>query len=156
MKLNLLVNQPDGVLSGYLNIDPFAPPDDPRGRQCGRVERLSDFCEANEAEEILAFSVIDHFPMEDGDAVVDHWVSRLAHGGTLVVGAVDVREVARQFLAENIDLRQANVHLHGTATAPKRSVHLLDQLALAIESRGLHIIKKRIHDCRAIVVARRP
>lgn len=155
MKVNLLINNAADVRSGYLNIDPFAQSDDGAGRfKCG-LDRLDLLVDPGECEELVAHDVLDAYPAQSVDAVLDHWLSRLAHGGTIALSVVDMREVARAFLAGSLNLEEANKLLHGVGVT-KKSTLSVDILSDVLEGKGMKVLVRRVENYRAVVVAQRP
>lgn len=158
MKLNLLINNPGGARSGYVNVDPIAPDGD-ADRIKGQLEDLNHVCDAAEVAEIVAHDILDFFPAPMADKVLDHWVSRLAHGGTLTVSVVDLLEVSRAFVARSLDTHQANELLHGKQGQPwevRMATYHVPVLVDVLARKGLKIMMKRISNYRAVVVAQRP
>lgn len=157
MKVNLLLDNPGDVRSGYLNIDPFADGVDTRVK--GNLDDLSEHADANELEELVANDILDTFALTDADRVLDNWLSRLAHGGKLTISVVDLRSVSREVLANSISIQDANELLYGRPTAPhfqKRSAFTLQQLAGTLESRGYKLLRKQPENNRIIVTVERP
>lgn len=155
VRLNLLLNNPGGVRSGYLNVDPYsqgwAAAADPGD--------LGGLCDANEAAELVALEVLDFYPAHLADAALDHWLSRLAHGGEVTLSTVDLREVCRGFLGGYLSHDDANNLLHGIPThdaGVKRSSYTLGQLVEVLENKGMVVVRKRLQNYRAVVTARRP
>lgn len=158
-KVNLLLDNPGGVRNGYLNIDPHAPERSPDGRIRAKIEDLSHTLDFNECEELVAHDILDYFGMEEADQVLNHWLSRLAHQGTLSLSVVDLREVARDLLANALDIADINELLYGRQTQPwqlKKCVFTLPILVNMLQSRGYKILTKKSSDYRAIVTVQRP
>lgn len=159
MKVNLLMDNPADVRPGYVNIDLLAPEGDPLGRiQCD-PSNLESIADAAEVVELIAHDILDRVPMHQANAVLDHWLSRLAHGGTIVISCVDLLEVAKSLQNRLITVEQANQLLHGEqdkAWKFRQANYTLAQLADTLRGKGLLVQKKRITDFRAVVVARRP
>lgn len=159
MKVNLLLDNPDGVLGGYVNIDQFTPPDDTTGRIGGEVGDLSHTVDAAEAEEIVALEILDFFPAKRTDHVLDNWLSRLAHGGTITVSVVDTREVARGVLNRQLTMETLNGLLYGEQKRPwefRKAAYTMEQLVEVFRGKGLKILQKRLVNFRAYVTAQRP
>lgn len=158
-RLNLLIGDPANVRSGYTNVDPLAPDGDPAGRVRCDPGNLDPVVDAGEAVEIVAHDIIDRVPMHQANALLEHWLSKLAHGGTIVLSCVDILEVARSLLGRFITVEQANVLLHGEQDERwrfRQANYTLVQLADTLAGKGLRVQSKRINECRAIVVAQRP
>lgn len=154
MKLNILMDDPGGVRSGYVNVDPFVQEGD-RSRSWADPRNLSAVADPGECEEVVALGVLDCYPADAVDGVLDHWLSLLAHGGRLTVSVTDLREVARGFLAGAIGLDEANSLLHGGAVKKASALDLLS-LAEVLENKGYKILHKRVVNRRAVVTCERP
>lgn len=158
MKVNLLLDNPAGVRNGYINIDPFAPDND-RDRVKGDVSTISHSIDDGEASEILAYDILDFFAANMADEILAHWLSKLAHGGTLTVAVIDLLEVARGVTSHIVSIEQAQDLLHGLQEKKwdlKKSSYTLQQLVSTISSRGYKVLSKRVENYRAIVTCQRP
>lgn len=157
MKINLLLQNPLDIRSGHLNVDPYANGQD--GRVKGRLLDLSPLVDANEASELIAHDILDFFGAVQVDQALNHWLSRLAHGGKIVVSAIDVGEVGRAFLSGTIDLDTANTLLYGEQDKPgrwRKSALTLSRLAAVLEGKDLKVLSKRVANYRGVVTAIRP
>ena len=156
MKINLLVDS-DKVMGGYLNIDPCAK--DGEAKVKGIIHDLNEYVDDGEAEIIRAIDAIGYFAHVDSAVVADNWIRKLKHGGTIIIGGIDIIEVARAIANRTIDIDQANILLYGNQKHSwdfyKAGFTAL-QLVEYLESKGLKITKKRIHDFHFIVEAVRP
>jgi hypothetical protein len=160
LKLNLLVDDPAGVKPGYLNLDPFAPEPCSDGRVRGALHQLHEHADGGEAAEVLALGVLEFFPAEAADKVLRHWVSKLAHGGTITLSCWDARELCRGYLAGTLSHDQFNGALHGAPSEqpPKTRLCCLTAqgLSAALEGLGLRVLTRRLSGYQAILTARRP
>jgi hypothetical protein len=159
VKLNILLGDPGGARSGYLNVDPTAPEGCDDGRVRGEPHDLSALVDRAECAEVVAHEVLDYYPAALADGVLDHWLSLLARGGTLSLSAVDAREVARATLSGALTTDQRQELLHGAQREPwqvRKSTYTLAQLTEALSGRGYDVLAARVQDCRAVVTARRP
>lgn len=158
MKINLLLDNPGDVRSGFLNLDPFARPDDPARFPCD-VADLSAYVDAGEATEIVALDVLDYFPSHQADTVLQNWLSRLAHGGRLTLSVVDAREVARAILAGTISMDDVNELVMGRQEKDwqqKKVLLTINQITVPLENLGYKVLAKRVQNYRAIVTVERP
>ena len=158
MKVNLLIDNPGDVRSGYLNIDPIAEPGDVNGRIKGDIGNLSEHVDAGEADEIVALDILDYFPTNTVDIVLNNWLTRLRHGGRLTMSVVDIREVARGVLAGNLSPNDYNELLYGKQEQPwqfKKSIYTLNQIAEVLANLGFKILSKRIQNLRAVITIER-
>ncbi len=157
MKVNLLLDNPGDVRSGYLNIDAFAPPGD-RERVKGDVYILDDHVDGGELEELVAHEVLDYVPLKDAGSVIDGWLSKLAHKGRITISVVDLREVCRAVLAGTVDLNTANQLLHGEQRRgwdKKRLSFTASVLSDILSQKGLKILSRKVTNHRAVVTAER-
>lgn len=92
MKINLKLGQPP--INGYVNLDPLAQSGDTKSIQAD-LSNLDQFVDANECSEILALYVLDFFPLQMRPQILMHWMSKVAHDGTLTLSGLDIREAAR-------------------------------------------------------------
>lgn len=158
-KVNLLLDNPGDIRNGYLNFDPHAPPQCTDGRIRAEIADLSHTVDFNECEELVAHDILDYFGMEEADRVLNHWLSRLAHQGTLSLSVVDLREVSRDLLANTIDIADVNELLYGRQTKPwqfKKCVFTMPVLVGMLQARGYKILTKKSSGYRAIVTVQRP
>lgn len=156
MKINLLYGT-DDILSGFLNIDPLAGKDDEK-KILGPIDNLDSICEDAECDYIIANDIIDYFSSREVDKIIEHWLTKLRHGGKIIIGGVDINEVSKGFINKQIDLIHINVFLFGEQDKPwqfRKSALTANDLVKAIESFGLKIIKNRTNNYRYIVEAER-
>lgn len=159
MKINLLFNNPYDVRSGYLNIDPYAGPNDQAGRIPGDINNLDDLVSAGEATEVVALDILDKFPRQYVDQILTHWLSRLAHGGRLTISVIDLYEVAKAFLNEAIDVDKTNTLLHGDPETKGKQVHTnftLAQLNEVLTNKGFKVLRRCVENNYAIITVERP
>lgn len=154
MKLNLLINNPGDVRSGYVNVDPAAQPGELDRVACD-LTNLDPVADDAEVTELLAYDVFDQFPAGGAARLLDHWVKKLAHGGTIALSGVDLLELSKAFALRQLTVDEANGWLHGEK-GERRATYTLQDLVDVLEQRGLRIIKKRSQGRRYIVVAQRP
>lgn len=159
VKVNLLLDNPGDCRSGHLNLDPFAPDiDDHSGRVKGDVFNLDAFVDDGEAEEIVALDILDYFPANEVDDILQNWLRKLARGGKLTIGVVDVREISRAILHNKLTYDEIGELLYGKqefAWQYKRSGYTLFQLVAVFEGLGYRILSRRVHNYRAIVTVER-
>ena len=128
MKVNLLYGEAD-ILTGYLNLHPFAiSDDDEKNIRIADIKNIDrHVCDA-EATEIIATDVIDYLSLYEVPKVLGHWIKKLRHGGKIVIGGTDMNEVTRGFIHGDIDLETTNKLLHGLQTQP----HLVKRVNLTL------------------------
>lgn len=154
MKLNLLINSPSDIRSGYVNVDAAATPETKDGRVHCNLASL-EVADAGECSEIVAHDVLDAFPVNKVDEVLSNWLSKLAHKGRLALSVVDLREVSRAVISGNLTAEAANLLLHGESYRRQCSF-TAQQLSEVLSNRGYAIKVCRVENYHAIVVAERP
>ena len=157
VKINLLYGSGD-VLHTHLNLDPFvAEETDVLIRS--DVKNLDSFVDDAEAKEIIALDVIDYIPLTDINKVIEHWVSKLRHGGSLIIGGTDLFEVSKAFAQYRLDITKTNKLIHGEQHKPyliKRTNFSMLGLVDFLSALGLKIQKKRVNNFHMTIEATRP
>lgn len=156
MRINLLIDNPKDVRNGYLNIDPFATGADSRLQ--ANLSDLDRIVCNGEALEIVASDILGYFPAQQVDEVMAHWIGKLAHGGTIAITEIDLKEIGKKYLANVLSLNEANDLIHGLQTQPwqlRKSSFTLQVLVEVMQNLGLKILTKRIQNNRATIVAQR-
>lgn len=157
MKINLTLGT-DVYRGGYLNLDPLASPGDPI-RTRADICNLDEFVDDAEAEDLIALDVIDFLPSPELDNIIDNWTRKIRHGGTITIGGVDLREVAKAFLDQELTLQDTNQLLYGSQKAPceyRKATLTLQKMIEVLQFKGFKIIQKRIVNYYYHVKAERP
>ena len=156
MKINILLDSPNNTLSGYVNVDPIADPNDIKRVVCD-VDNLTPLVDDGEAEVIIVTEVLAYFPFRDLDRLVNHWVSKLKKGGgRLTITDIDFYEVTRDIQSRKLNLEEANMLLYGHEDKPWRYRKALisgQLLADLLRSKGLKIVKHRLGEYKFVVEA---
>ena len=148
MKVNLTIG--GAKKSGYLNIDAL---------ENLEIRNLDEYVDNAECFEIIADDVIDYLPRQEISVVIDNWVSKLRHQGTIVIGGTDAYEVCKMFSQNAIDLQELNNLFHGQQTQEwdvRLNQLTLQTVSEELEKRGLKTLKKRINGFKFSVDAERP
>ena len=156
-KINLLYGSGD-VLHTHLNLDPFTAEETDTLIRAD-IKNLNDFVDDAEAQEIIALDVIDYIPLMDINKVIEHWVSKLRHGGSLIIGGVDLFEVSKAFAQYRLDITEANQLIHGEQSKPylvKRVNFSTMGLSDYLSALGLSLQKKRVNNFHMTIEAVRP
>jgi hypothetical protein len=157
MKLNLLLGT-NTVLAGHLNLDPTATGTD--GVKIKHsLDNLDDVCENSECTNIVAEDIIDYCSSNDVNGLLTHWISKLRHGGTLVVGGNNLTELCRLYNNKVMSLMDFNLALFGLQRQPhefKQSCVNVEELVASLQEYGLVITKKHVIGHKYIVEAMRP
>lgn len=146
MKLNITIQPYE--LNGYLNISPL------KGEN---IWQLS--AEPAECMEIIAEDIVDYIPNADLENVVKNYVSKLRHGGKIILGGTDVFEVSKRISMQSKDISELNQLIYGvespTGWGFKRGISSIIYISSLLSQLGLRITKQRLNDCQYIVEAYR-
>lgn len=160
VKLNLLLDNPKDCLSGYANVDPFAPEkDDPQGRLSCDVNNLDPVCDDGEASELVVTDILSYFPARDVDGMFAHWLKKLAHGGIIRITDIDLYDVGKALANRSLSVENANLLLYGEQAKDwqfRRCLLSVQTVVEVLKTRGMQILKKRTDSLRFVVEARRP
>lgn len=157
-KINLLYGFGD-YMSGHINIDPLGDPENSK-IHIGDWKNLDEWVDDAEATEIIAlYGIVEFIPRTEINTIVDHWVKKLRHGGTLIIGFTDIYEVAREFVNFNLSTTEVNKAFHGEQGRPEHvkrcsftTAGMSEYLAILHD---MNIIKKRLNGFDAVVEAQR-
>lgn len=141
MQVNLSISG-KGILPGYVNISPVETPDG----ILGSVTSLDTYIEDAEATEILARDVLDFMSPHDIDDIIEHWVRKLRHGGSLTIGGVDLPSVSQAIARGEMSIDDGNRLLYGSQDVPWNYRKATTSLLLIVEKlsgAGLKIMSKR-------------
>ena len=153
MKVNLLYG--GAPLSGYLNVNHLGASE---GCHHGNMTDLTEFIDDAEASEILALDVINFFCKNEVLGIIDNWVSKLRHGGKIIIGAADSDSICKSFYEHDISIADINSMLYGEEEPfIRKNAITVISLAHYLEStHGLKIIKKQTLEHKLLVEAQRP
>jgi len=130
-------------LNGYINICPHT------GGDLFHLE-----CEDNSCTEIIA-EILDYVPRHQLVPVIEHYVSKLRHGGSIILGGVDAIESMEIFLI-TLDLDRLNSSLFGNqnhAWAFKLGCTTVTEIVEILKNLDLSIVKRRLNEGKFIVEA---
>lgn len=121
-------------------IEGFTPIDRAFGSEAFPLAQFAD----GSVDEIRASHILEHFPQDKVQAVLDEWVRVLKPGGTIRIAVPDFRWCAAQYLEGNTDLPIAGFILGGHVDANDAHHALFDEMGLRwqMEKAGLFAIQK--------------
>ena len=96
MRINLLLNNKENIRQGYLNIDPFADEKDDRVK--GDCINLDKYVCDGEAEEIVAYNILEYYPSESISQIMPNWLKKLSHKGIVVIACTDIDLIAKAII----------------------------------------------------------
>ena len=156
MKINILYGKGQ-IIEGYTNINGV-----PTGEESvitADPTNLDAFVDDAEAEDIIAYDVVNFLPKRFMIPSIDHWVGKLRHGGKITIGGVDCSAVARDIVSGKLDLHSMNLTLYGSevpAWDVRKSSFTMSSLVDHLKDLGLKINKARVDKYEMIVEAIRP
>lgn len=142
MKIQVVINQTP--VGGYLHINP---------RNGDNIKELP--CANSEATEIIAETICDYIPRHQLGGVIYHYVSKLRHGGRIVIGGTEIKELAKTIIFDD-DFEGFNQSIFGNFAdtwSIKSGVSSIIEIVDTLTGYGLKITKKRIDNCQFIVEA---
>lgn len=151
MKLNIDIR--GFILSGYTTVSPaggLGKPIDHRN--------LDAVCEANECEEIYAPHVLNHIHVGELDQVITHYISKLRHGGKLIIGGADIRDLAKKIIKDEITVEESNRLLYGPTHfnwVNHCSMYAMHDIVALLRSKGLKVVSQKCDDFWFSVEAQR-
>tara|TARA_Y100001938_G_C8074820_1_gene425355 strand:- start:1378 stop:1863 length:486 start_codon:yes stop_codon:yes gene_type:complete len=157
-KVNLIHGEGD-VLDTHLNINPFTKKTEDGLLVRGDLTNIDKYVDDAEAEEIIAMDVIDYISTTKTAETIANWISKLAIGGRIVIGGIDIIAVSKSLADYSLDIASANLLIHGKQDEPyliKRASFSAYDLAEYLEvTYGLGIVKKDIQNYKMFVEAQR-
>jgi hypothetical protein len=157
MKIQLLLAD-NSPRSDFTNIDPFAPPGDLLRKQ-GNFANLTEFVDDAECEELVALDIIDFLSIASRQVVLDHWITKIRHGGIITIGGLDIVDITRAVSTQQISIGQANLYIYGQQSAPwqhRYSSVDVKTMILTLQEKGLRILKRRTNNFFYMITAERP
>ena len=167
-KLNMIRNNV-GLLTGYINVDPYSSTTDKEyDIRTADYRHLDSIVDNSECTEIIANDITDYMEPHEVERIIHHWAGKIRRGGILVVIGIDIMEVAKGLAYGTLldktenpfqQIQKANMLLHnagGEIWNGRRHnlsldavVHILGGLA------GFKLEQKTVNDYRYCVVVRR-
>lgn len=141
MKINITTDPYE--LSGYENValtttDVYTP--------------FNLQADQGECTEIIAEEIIDYISIDDLLDIVTHYVSKLRHGGKIILGGTDIIELSKDILRQNKTMVEVNHEIFGTSNLKKGCLALNDVVTV-LSHLNLKITKQRLDGTKFIVEA---
>lgn len=140
MKVYITVADPTS-LGGYLNLDAMQVPD----KIQADITNLDQFVDDGEAEEIVVPTALDYIFLSEKQQVVANWVKKLAHGGQLVIGGIELSECVRKIYT-GLNTQEANAVLYSDSLQmpARRSLLTIEDVSQLLGVVGLQVTSKAI------------
>lgn len=135
MKVNILLNS-NQIEQDHLNIDPYATKKSV-GKVYGNIVNLDEVVHHNSCEEFLARDVIDYIDRNVTPMVLENWLSKIRHGGRIVIGGTDLVEATQAIGLGRVDTNEGMMLLYGTQDKPKKQCLSIFDLMAFLEQKDL-------------------
>lgn len=154
MKLHLSIN--GTPQNGYKNIDPFPQTADGLTADYGDLDKLDKLVDDAEADEIWVDNVLNYIADYDIESYINHWLSKLRHGGTIHFDSTDLYSIALAVHTGSLTGAEARYLLYGVRNVPsKLSSYEIGELERLLGMKGLKIVRKSCNDFVVTVTALR-
>ena len=158
MKVNLLLDNPNGAIKGYCNIDPLCNGSD--GRNKGDITNLDWAFDGGELEHIIINDILSYFPFPELNKILTNWIQKLAINGVITIRGVDFEEVCRGLTLGILNIKDASIMIYGHQQkgwdVRKSSLSILEVIKyLETMVAGLKITKKILDNYSYVVEAQR-
>ena len=148
MRVNLTSNNDNNLPTYYTNINIWNNGPHSAGQ-------LGEFVDDGEAEEFRALNILGLFPQNKSEEILNHWISKVAHKGKLIIGEVECLDVSKAYANGRISIDDFNNLLRGENSVVQTSFSV-GQIVNFLEAKGFKILKKRVSNYYFIVEAERP
>ena len=153
MKINLIYGRGQ-KLPKHTNIN--AIPTDEEDVIVADPSNLDFFVDDAEAEAIVAYDVINFLPRVSMVSIIEHWIKKLRHGGSITIGGIDCYAIARDIVSHKINLQDLNVILYGSEAPSwdvRRNIFTMPSLIDHLKEWDLQIVKSKIDKYEIVVEA---
>lgn len=152
MKLKLSVG--DIPFSGYLNIDPIPQATPANGDLLVGDPRILNMVETSECTEILAPDILDYIHISQLIPFIQLLVSKLRHGGRLIIGGTDLHTLSRCYMIGEIKTEDLVNKLYGDqfgAWKNKCGAYPMHEIVAILKELGLQIVRKNLTNDKMFV-----
>ncbi len=112
-------------------------------QQIGYKKNIDSHAAPNEADEICAPEMLDFLKKEAHENYILHLISKLRHGGKLVIGGTDIISIALGVFNKTIRINEANILIYGSDSEPtKVGLTSLEEVRSLILQTDLKITKQ--------------
>ena len=154
--MNININYGNGtVLSGFINLDPLTDKETDNLIRCD-IRNLDEICENAECEQLIAEDVVSYFHFNEINEIMSNWISKLRHGGIMIIGGTDLSDTSRLLTTKRIDVMDANKILFGEADKTRKSSVSPKEMCAYLEGYGLKVLSKKLMDSHYMIKVVRP
>lgn len=116
---------------------------------------FDQYCDSAELLELVAEDILEYFPLHETLNILRYFVSKIRHGGKLIVSGRDGYVIAKTLSNRDMNIQDANLALYGNPQLPIKSFISLNILSDLVSQLGLKVIHKRIDGVRALITTER-
>lgn len=152
--MKIFISVGSAHMNGYLNIDPIGGDN----KTSMDFRNLDPVCDTAECTEICAPDILDYIHISEIMNVLTNWISKLRHGGTIIVGGTDFYEAASGLVSGQLDTVEFNKIVYGVHPLHpiiKSGMFTRHDIESILREHGLKIIHKRVESRKFIVEAKR-
>ncbi|HEX5186263.1 MAG TPA: hypothetical protein VFV86_05175 [Nitrososphaeraceae archaeon] len=156
MRVNLLLDDDRHILSGFLNLDPFATGKDER--VVSDINNFDKYVDDAEAEVLIARHILCWFPTNQVAPILHYWFKKIKLGGVLIIEECDFENIAFHITDGSLGLGDAQKLLWGPQDKQwnmKKSGLSVLSLAEYLENSNFKILKKRNEQYNFVIEAMR-
>jgi hypothetical protein len=95
------------------------PPDDSYNT-VGFRKNIDNVADSGECTEILGPNILDYIPKAEHADVIEHLISKLRHGGKIIIGGMDIISLAVNTFNKTISTSDANLLIYGQDDEPPK------------------------------------
>lgn len=151
MKINLTLD--NSPRSGYVNINPLAPENHPDFIKAD-LNQLNLYADDGEVTDLVALDVMDYVPIQQKEPLLENWLKTIALNGTITIGGTEIKNVARAFYLNQIDLNQFAELSYGIQVS-KSGLITAERMRQILEHVGFKVLEVRIANFSYYVKAKR-
>lgn len=118
-------------VNGFMNLDAAAKPDENDRIACDPFQ-VEQFIDANELEFFQINDLLDYLPLQARGKCLQGLLTRVAHGGVVVMTGLEPSEVARLIHNGSLDVLQLNNIIYGMGR--KSMVSVADSIGVVLNT----------------------
>lgn len=152
--MKVLIGVDVAPLNGYTVVDPMGGD----GKHSIDFRNLDSICDVSECEEIRAPHILGHIHGSELMGTLNNWISKLRHGGKIIVGGYDIFECSKAVILGQMSVSDANKMFYNTKDSPWNvnfGMYECNEIVGILQEFGLKVDKKRVNGSFFVVEAHR-
>lgn len=118
-------------LNGYINLDAAAQPGESDRIHCDPMD-IDPLVDPNELSELIIAELLDYLPLPARQKCLQHLITRVSHGGKVIIIGNDLQEVCRLGHSGQLNASALNSIIYGIGK--KSSVSPAENIQLVLSS----------------------